>query len=514
MRTLRALGTAGAAALLVTTGTAAAATTPSPPPQPKAQLTDAQVDRAVHRLDQTVADMMRSTGVPGISVAVVHDDHVIYLKGFGVRRVGEPGAIGPDTVFQLASVSKPITSTIAAGALKAPQDFDRPVDLPGFTLKDPWVTGHVSAADLLSHRSGLPDHAGDLLEDLGYDQSYILDHMRLEPLTEFRASYAYTNFGFTAAAEAIARAHGVSWQKLAEDTLFKPAGMTHTSTEFSAFAHAPDHAATHVKNPDGTWSPRYVRDPDAQAPAGGVSSTARDMARWLRLQLGDGVLDGKRIIPADNLARTRLPEIVSQPKNAQGRPDFYGLGWNVSYDSAGRLRLSHSGGFELGANTNATMLPLEKLGIVVLTNGAPVGVADAIALDFFDIAQNGKPTADWLPLLASLYAQVLGAGHSPTDYAHPPTAAKPAKADTAYTGTYNSPYYGKATVAANPDGSGLTLSLGPKPQRYPLAHYDGDTFSFVTAGENAVGRTGVFFTDGALRVEYLDGQHLGTFTRG
>ncbi|MFE2285893.1 serine hydrolase [Streptomyces sp. NPDC059443] len=513
MATLRALGTATATALLVTTGTATAATAPTPPPQPVPVITDAQVDKAVSRLDRTVTDMMRDTGVPGVSVAVVHDDHVVYLKGFGVRRVGEQGDVDPDTVFQIASLSKPVTSTVLAGALKAPGDFDRHVELPGFALKDPWVTGHLSAADLLSHRSGLPDHAGDLLEDLGYDQSYILDHLRLEPLTPFRASYAYTNFGFTAAAEAIARAHGVSWQKLADDTLFKPAGMTHTSTEFSAFDRAPDHAATHVKNPDGTWSPRYVRDPDAQAPAGGVSSTARDMAQWLRLQLDDGSLDGKRIIPADNLARTHLPEIVSQPRNAQGRSDFYGLGWNVSYDGSGRVRLSHSGAFELGANTNVTMLPLEKLGIVVLTNGAPIGVADAVALDFFDFAEHGRATADWLPLMSSLYAQLLGAGRSPTDYARPPGGAKPAKADTAYTGTYASPYYGKATVTADP-GGGLTLSLGPGPQRYPLTHYDGDTFSFETAGENAVGRTGVFFTDGALRVEYLDANHLGTFTRG
>lgn len=513
MRTLRALGSAGAAVLLVTTGTAAAATDPTPPPQPKAEITDAQVDKAVGRLDRTVADMMRATGVPGISVAVVHDDQVVYLKGFGVRRVGEPGAVDPDTVFQLASVSKPVTSTVAAGALKAPGDFDRHLELPGFALADPWVTAHLSAADLLSHRSGLPDHAGDLLEDLGYDQSYILDHLRLEPLAPFRASYAYTNFGFTAAAEAIARAHGVSWQKLADDTLFKPAGMTHTSTEFSTFAQAPDHAATHVKNPDGTWSPRYVRDPDAQAPAGGVSSTARDMARWLRLQLGDGSLDGKRIVPADNLARTHLPEIVSQPSNAQGRTDFYGIGWNVSYDGAGRLRLSHSGGFALGANTNVSMLPLEKLGIVVLTNGAPVGVADAVALDFFDFAEHGRTTTDWLPLTSSLYAQLLNTGRSPTDYARSPAGGtKPAKADTAYTGTYDNPYYGRATVTAEP-GGGLTLSLGPGPQRYPLTHYDGDTFSFETAGENAVGRTGVFFTDGALRVEYLDANHQGTFTR-
>lgn len=511
MRTLHALATAGAALLVGATTTAA--TTPGPPPPPHPLLTDAAVDKAVARLDATVAAMMSRTGVPGVSVAVVHNDKVLHLKGFGLRKTGETATVDPDTVFQIASLSKPVSSTVVAGVLKDPAQWDDHVVLPGFALKDPWVTDHVTTADLFSHRSGLPDHAGDLLEDLGYDQRYVLDHLRLEPLTPFRASYAYTNFGLTAAAEAIARAHGVSWQKLADDTLFKPAGMTRTSTEFAAFANAPDRAATHVRNPDGTWSPRFVRDPDAQAPAGGVSSTARDMARWMRLQLGGGTLDGKRIIPADTLARTHLPAIVSQPVNATGTTSFYGLGWNVGYDEAGRVRLSHSGAFDLGANTNVTMLPLERLGIVVLTNGAPVGLADAVALDFFDYAEHGKTPADWLGLLARLYATTDEAGHSRTDYAHPPATAKPAKADSAYTGTYDNPYYGKATVTSNPDGGGLTLSLGPKPQRYPLTHYDGDTFSFEPRGENAVGRTGAVFTEGGLRVEYLDANHLGTFTR-
>ncbi|MFD7261962.1 serine hydrolase [Streptomyces sp. NPDC059874] len=512
MRTLRALAAAGTAALLAATAGAASAA-PSPPPAPKPQISDEAVDKAVARLDQTITDLMRRTGVPGLSVAVVHDDEVIHLKGFGVRRTDEPAKVGPDTVFQIASVSKPVSSTVIAGAFTTPDEWDRHVTLPGFALKDPWVTDHVTTADLFSHRSGLPDHAGDLLEDLGYDQSYIFDHLRLEPLTPFRATYAYTNSGLTAAAEAVARAKGTTWQKLSADTLFKPAGMTHTSTEFSAYVNAPDHASTHVKNPDGTWSPRYVRDPDAQAPAGGVSSTARDMSRWLRLQLADGTLDGKRIIPAATLARTHVPQIVSQPPTSPtGRAGFYGLGWNVSYDDSGRLRLSHSGAFELGTNANVTMLPLEKLGIVVLTNGAPVGLADAVALDFFDVAQHGKATTDWLPLLASVYAKEVDEARSPTDYAHPPASAKPAKDSAAYTGTYDNPYYGKATVTADNKGT-LTLALGPKPMLFPLTHYDGDTFSFETTGEMAVGRTGVTFADGTLRVEYLDATHLGTFTQ-
>ncbi|MFI9150279.1 serine hydrolase [Streptomyces sp. NPDC053367] len=512
MSTLARIATAGLTALL---GATAPGPSP-PPPQPPPQLDDAEVQRAVDRLDGVVEAAMKRTGTPGVAVAVVHDGKVLHLKGYGVRKSGEKAAVDADTVFQLASVSKPIASTVVSEAVGA-EGWDEPVapNLPDFRLKDPWVTSHVTVADLFAHRSGLPDHAGDLLEDLGYDRAYILSHLRYEPLTPFRAGYAYTNFGLPAAAQAVADDRGVPWEKLAADTLYKPAGMDSTSSRFEDYAKAANRAWGHVKAADGTWKPEFVRDPDAQSPAGGVSSSARDMASWLRLQLANGKLDGRQIIDADALERTHVPESVASPPHAPaGRTGFYGLGWNVSYDDEGRLRLSHTGAFALGAHTNVTMLPGEQLGIVVLSNTSPVGVADAVALDFFDIAQTGEVSRDWMPLVDAVYQQQVDEARSRTDYAHPPSDARPAKPADTYTGTYDSDYYGRAQVVEGESGA-LTLRLGPKPQSYRLTHYSGDTFSFRTAGENAVGLTGVTFTpDGkSLTVEYLDTEGLGTFTR-
>lgn len=502
---------------------AAATTSPLPtvpPAQPPSQLTRAKVDTAVSQLDGVVQDAMRRTGVPGVAVGVVYDDKVVYLKGFGTRKVGTKDRVGADTVFQLASVSKPLASTVVAAAVgEKTVGWDDPVVkyTPGFALKDPWVSRHVTLADLFSHRSGLPDHAGDLLEDLGYDRSYILDHLRYEPLGPFRAQYAYTNFGLTEAAVATARAAGTDWEKLSADKVYRPLGMNSTSSSFADYEKAGNKAALHVKT-DGTWRAAYVRDPDAQSPAGGASSTVRDMTKWLRLQLGNGKFEGRQVVDAGALEETHVPHMVAEPPHSPaGRTGFYGLGWNVSYDDQGRLKLGHSGAFALGAATNVSLLPSEKLGIVVLTNGEPIGVPEAISTTFLDTAQTGGPTVDWLTFLGRLFEQSLHGDHSNVDYSKPPASPAPAKANSAYTGTYANEYYGPMTVSAK--GSELSMQLGPKKQRFVLTHYDGDTFSYRTTGEMAVGLTGVTFTVGSggradkVRVENLDTTGLGTFTR-
>lgn len=491
-----------------------------PPAQPPARIGRDDVRAAVDRLDGVVRDAMRRTGVPGVAVGVVHDDEVLYLKGFGLRKTGTKDEVGPDTVFQLASVSKPLASTVVAAAVgEKTVGWDDPVveHDPGFALKDPWVTRHVTLADLFSHRSGLPDHAGDVLEDLGYDRAYILDHLRYEPLAPFRAHYAYTNFGLTEAAVATARAAGTSWEELSAEKVYEPLGMDSTSSSFADYEKADDRAFLHVKDGD-TWSSEYVRDPDAQSPAGGASSTARDMTKWLRLQLGDGTFEGRQVVAADALERTHLPHTVSEPpRSPVGRTGFYGLGWNVSYDDQGRLKLGHSGGFALGAATNVALLPGEKLGIVVLTNGEPIGVPEAIATTFMETASTGGPTVDWLAFLGPVFQQTLQAERSETDYEKPPASPAPAEENAAYTGTYANDFYGPLTVSAQ--GDELTMRLGPEKQRFVLHHYDGDTFFYRTTGEMAVGPSGVTFTLGSdgradkVRVENLDTSGIGTFTR-
>jgi CubicO group peptidase (beta-lactamase class C family) len=388
--------------------------------------------------------------------------------------------------------------------------------LPAFALSDAYVTGHVTYADLFSHTSGLPDHAGDLLEDLGYDQSYIFDALRLEPLGPFRAQWEYTNFGLTAAAVAAASAAGQSWADLADSVLFHPVNMPSTSFRNADFLRQANRAAMHVRT-GGRWEQKYTRDADPEAPAGGATANVLDMANWLILRLGLGSWKGSQVIGAEALGQTELPHARSgQPSSPGARSSFYGFGLGASYDYAGRTHFSHSGGFAQGAATVVNLLPSAGLGIVVLTNGMPIGVPEAVAAYFYDYVEAGSEQDDWLTLYGDLLAG-LYVNHSDLAGRKPPASPVPAQPASFYAGTYGNDYYGPVRVV--PAGKSLHLRIGPRPDDYVLTHWSGDVFSFYPAGENAVGITAATFAPGAggaaasVTLEYYDANGLGTFTR-
>ncbi|WP_425300283.1 serine hydrolase [Nocardia farcinica] len=506
-----------------------AATTSSAPRSPAATaelppnevagvaIPDGQVDRAVGELDRIAGELMDATKIPGMAVAVVHDGKVVYSKGFGVRDVttGEP--VGPETVFQLASLSKPIGATVVAREVAAGRvAWDTPVRRlsPEFTLADPYVGDHVTVGDLYAHRSGLPDHAGDLLEDLGYDRAAILARLRQLPLAPFRDSYAYTNFGLTAAASAVAQAAGTDWETLSQREIYEPLGMTATSSRYADFVARGDRAVGHVLV-DGAYRPADPpRRPDAQSPAGGVSSSARDMTRWLTMMLGDGSVEGREIVPPAALLPAVSPQMMSAPPaNPDARAGFYGFGFNVGTSPAGRVVLSHSGAFNLGAGTAFTMIPSAGVGIVTLTNAAPRGVPETLNAEFADLVQFGEVREDWRGLYTEAFDQ-LDAPKGDLVGKEPPQAPAPARPLADYAGTYANAYYGPATVAVR--GDELTVTLGPAGTVVPLRHWDGDTFAFTPSGEGADPGTvsQARFDGDRLTLEYYDQDGMGTFIRG
>ena len=487
------------------------------PPQlaPGVALPDNAVDNAVTKLDRIIGDLMSSSGIPGMAVAVVHGGKTLYAKGFGVRDTGRPDKVDADTVFQLASLSKPIAATVVAhqaGIRDLTWDAQVVAHLPWFALSDPAVTGMLTVADLFAHRSGLPEHAGDMLEDLGYDRRAVLERLRLLPLAPFRTSYAYTNFGVTAAAEAVAAAAGQPWEDLSEQVLYRPLGMASTSSRFADYESRPNRAVGHVKV-DGSYQPRYTRDADAQSPAGGVSASVNDMTHWLTMMLAGGQYNGLQVVEPSALLPALTPQMVSNPPSEPAmRSGFYGYGFNIGTTAAARLQFSHSGAFDLGAATNFVIIPSADVAIVALTNAAPVGVPETLTAEFADLVQFGEIRQDWRTLYAGAFAG-MDRPFGELAGQQPPAESPPPRPLQSYAGTYANDYWGPATVSVK-DG-GLTLSMGPRPENYPLNHWDGDTFTFSPVTENAppgsISRA--TFSGDRLTLEYFDADKMGTFTR-
>jgi CubicO group peptidase (beta-lactamase class C family) len=472
-------------------------------------------------LEKLAKQTLTQTGVPGIAIAVVHQDRAIFKQGFGVREAGKPGRVDADTVFQLASVSKPLASTVLAKLVDEKRiDWDdRVIDHdPGFRMFDPYVTRELSLRDLLCHRSGLPDHAGDLLEDIGYDRQEILRRLRFQPpANSFRSHYAYTNFGFSEAGYAAAKTVGESWEALARKKLFEPAGMRSTSYRFDDYAGTENRARLHVRV-GGKWVPEHIRQPDAQAPAGGASSNLNDLIRWVQLELNNGELDGKRLIAATALAETHKPQIVTDFDPERGRVVTYGFGWIVSDERGGRVFYKHSGEFSLGMRTEVALCPSEKLGIVVLSNAAPTGVPEGLTESFFDLVFGGKLERNWMEFANRMVEeQAQQEKEGIFNYGQKPKNPTAALALDTYVGKYSNDFFGQIEIVKKQDA--LMLHLGPKPMRFNLRHWDRDTFIYQPSGENATGPSGLHFQIAPggqadqVCIDNLDVHGLGTFLR-
>ena len=455
-----------------------------------------RINDAIAALDGIVQQAMADTGIPGVSVAVVHNGEPAYVKGFGVADVDTGAPVNADTTFQLASVSKPVGASVVSSVVGTGEvSWDDPVvtHLPEFQLSDPWVTAHTTIGDVYAMRSGIPHQAGDDLEELGYDRMQIIERFRLLPLSPFRAQSLYTNFGLTAGAEAVARATGVPWEELSRQRIYEPLGMSRTTSVYDEFLAQDNRATLHVPEGDA-WVTNGNRKEQAQAPAGTVSSSANDFAKWMIMELGNGSFAGTQVVAEAALAESRVPRIVSEVQTdpAARTPD-YGYGIGIRTDATGRVRYGFSGAYSAGAATHFTLLPSENLGISVFTNGFPLGTAEGIAYEFLDRAETGTTTTDWYAEFAKTFSGALGA-QAPTP-APVPSNATPAAPLAAFTGTYANDYYGPAVITADGNG-GLVATLGPKQTQIALIPAGGAEFVTPLPDGSGVPSATFTLTDG------------------
>lgn len=441
----------------------------------------AQVD--LDALDAYIANARADWRLPGLAIAIVKDGQVVMEKGYGVRDIEKGGRVDENTLFAIASNTKAFTAaSLAILVDEGEVSWDDPVRkfLPWFELYAPYVSEDMRIRDLLSHRSGLGTFSGDLLwYGSTYSAEEVIRRARfLEPAYPFRSGYGYSNLMFVTAGLVIEAISGQSWPDFVSEHFFQPLGMDRTVTTTSVLPDTDD-----VATPHGRWRGTWVTFPwknwDNMVAAGGIISSVSDMARWLRLQLGQGTVDGERFFTAarsSEMWTVQNPQAVSAGTQRQFPSvhfQGYGMGWSLQ-DYLGRKVVSHGGGYD-GMYSRVILVPEEDLGVVILSNGM-TSLQTAIGYRVLD-AYLGGEEVDWsarmLPGEArgdQRKAQRIAAIENTRDPSAPASLAL-----DAYAGTYTSDLYGDVTIAV--EGDGLLLTMVPSPGQVahlsPLHH---DTF--------------------------------------
>ncbi|HOC16916.1 MAG TPA: serine hydrolase [Vicinamibacterales bacterium] len=436
--------------------------------------------------DAFVGRVMKTFEVPGLSVAIVKDADT-FVKGYGVRKLGEPAPVDAGTLFGIASNTKVFTAA-ALGLLveEGKLQWDgRVIDyLPWFQMYDPYVTRELTIRDLLVHRSGLGLGAGDLLwwPPSTYDRKQIAARLRhIKPVAGFRTAYAYDNVLYLIAGEVIEAISGQSWEDFVGSRLLAKAGMKGSNLKHSDAALAGNVAATHARV-EGIVRPITPFLSDNTNPAGGINSSAEDMAKWVRVLLAKGALpDGTRLFSEATWRQlttlvTPVP-IGSVPQElAAISPSFngYALGLGVR-DYRGEKLLTHTGGLP-GYVSRVAWIPSRQLGVVVLTNQESSEAFQAIVHHVLDHHLGAKGT-DWVETYRVLAGRQQGAfdeAEKKAMAARNPSS-RPSLPLPKYAGRYRDEWYGDVTLTE--ENGRLVMRFVPTPSLAgTLEHFQYDTF--------------------------------------
>lgn len=474
-------------------------------------------DALLSEFEQYAEESRVASQAVGVSIAIVKDGKRIYAKGFGARSINDSQPVTPETLFQIGSMTKSFTSALTALAVdRKLLKWEDPVIqwVPTFLMYDPWVTREFQIEDLYAQRSGLVHHVGDNQGILGASADQMIANLHyFEPVTSFRASFAYQNVFFNIGGQALLKATGKSWQALLQDEIFLPLGMKSSSTDLSSYLKVPNRVGWHVLKDDGTIelipeTAVYAGTVYTFSAAGGINSTVLDMSEWIMMQTDSGEFQGKRIISKENLSRTHLAHIYAG--NVNGLESYYCLGWGLQEYSPYPL-IRHDGG-TLGVSNNMAIIPQERLGIVILCNTRESILSAALILKFFDLYYK-KPKVDWTKRLLDdqkkLQARVL-AKKAPIAN---PLSALPLNA---YTGTYTNPVYGDLLITVR--GNDLVGQIGPRKTEWIFKHYNRDAFSFWWSPFEEGTSKVLFYMDAQNKpnqvfIEALSGEKQGVFVR-
>jgi CubicO group peptidase (beta-lactamase class C family) len=436
-------------------------------------------------LELIVQQALKSFKVPGAAVVVVQDDKVIFCQGFGVKQLGKADPVTDETVFAIASCTKAFTATGVASLVaegKLNWDDEVRLHLENFRLSDELADRDITLRDLLSHRSGMPRHDWLWVGLTTETEDLIRRFGRSPGSTSFRSTWEYSNVPFTAASVAAGKASGMDWTELTKTKIFEPLKMKSTFCTAKEAQAQPNHVTPHYGQADGVIRPCDWDSIDFAKGAGSISSTAKDLANWLRFQLAGGVFDKRRILAEKQLRETHTPQMLLRAEGAFA-PYFptsvtnfttYGLGWFV-HDYRGLKAISH-GGTLTGFRAQCMLIPDKKLGVFVVSNLRPSFFPEAVCKAVLD-HQLGAKGIDWVKFYQ---AELTKFENNWKQFREKRTAerkplTKPSRELKAYLGEFDNNAYGKATVTK--EGDQLFVNWGKF--TFKLEHFHFDTFTLI-----------------------------------
>jgi len=450
-----------------------------------AQATTAQVITA-DSIDRLVARTLKTFDVPGIAVAIVKDDKMIFAKGYGYASLNTHKKVDENTLFGIASNSKAFT-TAAIGILvdegKIKLDDKLTDYIPEFKMYDPYVTAEFTVRDMLTHRSGLGLGAGDLMDfpdSTDFTVADMIHNLRyFKPASSFRSKYDYDNQLYKIAGEVIKRVSGMSWEDFVETRIMQPLKMDHSATAYQRIKNYSNVADAHAPV-DGkvVVIPRYITYTGNSA--GGIYSSVADLSKWVIMQMNNGKYDdGKHLFSEAIHRQMWTPQtIVPVAENTPYNTHFaaYGLGWFLS-DVKGYKEVNHTGGID-GMVTKITLIPELKLAIIVLTNQESGAAFSAITNQIKD-SYLGITGRDWIKnyseqvkaaqqgadaVMAGVWQQVDLMQHNATTVDYMPI-----------TGTYHDNWLGDVVISMKDGKLWFNAKHSPKLNGQVLP-YKGDTF--------------------------------------
>ena len=443
--------------------------------------------------------------VPGVAVAVVKDDEVVFRQGFGQRSVEDNLPVTPNTIFAIGSSSKAFTATSAAIAVEDGNlDWDKPVReyLPAFKMKDDFATARMSVRDLLCHRSGLPRH--DLM---WYNSSATREQLieriaYLEPTRDFRTYFQYQNFMYMTAGYLAGHVEGTTWEDLVRQRIFNPLGMKHSQFSVDESQQTDDYALPYSEKKDEIVRVDF-RNITTVGPAGSINSNIIDMTEWVRLQLNRGKAGEKTIFSEDSARQLHSSQmVIADPLWEQifgVKQVSYGLGWflNPYHD---QMMLHHGGNID-GFSALVSFMPGINAGVVVLTNLNSNFLPHVIVHELYDRLLGVEPF-DWhthfMDFVNKMKAQAKEAEAKSDEERIADT--QPSHALDAYSGEFENPGYGLFSITQKDDGT-LEASYNNIASR--LEHYHYDVFEMFNDLMDTRLKV-VFYTDAKGQISNLE----------